>query len=209
MLTYRVKGKQRFYSLGRYGELTVHHARTEALDVLRQARQGTDPAADRTSYRKAPTMVDLAERFIEEHSKVNKKPVSVMEDRRKFRIHILPRFGHRRVVDITRADISELHTAMAATPGAANNVRSLLAKAFNLAEVWGWRPEGNNPTQNVQRYKLTTSERHLSAAELGRLSEVLSEAQRTQSETPEVIAAFRLLILTGCRRGSIGLWRHT
>ncbi len=203
VLTYRVKGKQRFYSLGRYGELTVQEARTEALDVLRQARQGKDPAEDRMAYRKAPTMADLAERFIEEHSKVNKKPASVVQDRQRFRLHILPRLGHRRVVDITRADVAELHTAMAAIPGAANNVRSLLAKAFSLAEVWGWRPEGSNPTQHVRAYKTQRRERHLSPAELRRLAEVLAEAERLQTTGPEVIAAMRLLILTGCRRNEI------
>ncbi len=203
VLTYRVKGKQRFYSLGRYGELTLHKARTEALDVLRQARQGKDPAEDRMSYRQAPTMADLAERFIEEHSKVNKKPVCVHQDRRRFRNHVLPRLGQRRVVDITRADIVELHTAMAATPGAANNVRSLLSSAFNLAEAWGWRPEGSNPVRQVQRYKLRKRERHLSPKELARLARVLAEAERQQSIPAAAIAAIRLLILTGCRRNEI------
>ena len=201
--TYRFRGKQRFYTVGTFGKMTVDEARTEALDVLRQARQGKDPAEDRMAYRKAPTMADLAERFIKEHSEVNKKPDSVDQDRRRFRLHILPRLGHRRVADIARADVAELHTAMAATPGAANNVRSLLGKAFALAEVWGWRPEGSNPTQHVKAYKMQKRERHLSPAELGRLSEVLAEAERTQTISLEAISAIRLLILTGCRLNEI------
>ncbi len=203
VVTYRIKGKQRFYSLGRYGELTIHQARTEVLDVLRQARLGTDPAADRMAYRNAPTMADLAERFIEEHSKINKKPACVKEDRRKFRKHILPRFGHRRVVDITRSDIAKLHSEMATTPGEANNTRSLLSKALNLAEVWGWRAEGSNPTKYVRAYKMTRRERHLSPAELGRLAEVLAEGERTQAVGREAMVAIRLLILTGCRLNEI------
>ncbi len=79
----------------------------------------------------------------------------------------------------------------------------MLAKAFNLAEVWGWRPEGSNPTQHVQAYKMPKRERHLSPAELGRLSDVLAEAERTQAIKPEPIAAIRLLILTGCRLNEI------
>ncbi|MCP3994683.1 MAG: site-specific integrase, partial [bacterium] len=85
------------------------------------------------------------------------------------------------------------------TPGAANNVRSLLAKAFSLAEVWGWRPEGSNPTQHVKAYKTQKRERHLSPVELGRLAEVLAEAERTQAIPRAPIAAIRLLLLTGCR----------
>ncbi len=43
----------------------------------------------------------------------------------------------------------------------------------------------------------------LSSSELARLSEVLTEFERTQAESPYVIAAIRLLILTGCRVGEI------
>lgn len=199
LLTYRIKGKQRFYQLGRYGELTVYQARTEALDTLRQARQGTDPAADQMAYRRSPTMADLAERFIEEHSKINKKPVCVTADQRRLRKHILPRLGHRRVIDISRTDVAELHTSMAATPGAANTTRDLLSKAFSLAEVWGWRPEGSNPTRHVKGYKMPKRERYLSPAELARLSEILVEGERTESISQEPVSAIRLLILTGCR----------
>ena len=38
--------------------------------------------------------------------------------------------------------------------------------------------------------------------ELRRLGEVLAEAERSGTETPYIIAAFRLLILTGCRLGA-------
>ena len=168
--TYRVRGKQRFFTLGRYGELTVQEARAKALKVLADTRSGQDPAADRLAYRKAPTVADLAERFIEEYSRLNKKPVCVATDRRNFDKHVLPSLGRRRVVDVTRTDIAELQTSMAPTPGAANNVRALLSKAFNLAEVWGWRPEGSNPVRHVERYKQAKRERYLSAEELGRLA---------------------------------------
>ncbi|MDP6813460.1 MAG: site-specific integrase [Alphaproteobacteria bacterium] len=52
-------------------------------------------------------------------------------------------------------------------------------------------------------------ERFLSAEELARLGTVLSEAERTATELPGVIAAIRLLIFTGARLGEIlGLqWR--
>ena len=46
-------------------------------------------------------------------------------------------------------------------------------------------------------------ERYLSQIELQRLGQVLSEAEQDGSETLYVVAAFRLLLLTGCRLGEI------
>jgi integrase len=74
---------------------------------------------------------------------------------------------------------------------------------FNLAEVWGLRPDGSNPCRHVPKYREKKRERYLSQAELRRLGAVLSDCEADGSESPFVIAAFRLLILTGCRLGEI------
>jgi hypothetical protein len=66
--------KQRFVTLGRYGEMTVHEARTEAMAVLLSVRRGEDPSGDRIAYRNSPTMEDLAERHMREHLRPRKKP---------------------------------------------------------------------------------------------------------------------------------------
>jgi integrase len=203
VVTYRVRGKQRFYTIGRFGELTLDDARTEALEVRAQARRGQDPAGERLTSRNAPTMKDLAKRFMDEHSRPHKKASSSNEDEREWQMYVLPKLGHRKVKDITRDDLAAIHASMASTPAMANNLRDLLHKAFNLAEVWGWRPEGTNPCRHVRRYKQEKRERYLSATELGRLSDVLAEAERAKSENPYAIAAIRLLILTGCRRNEI------
>ena len=75
----------------------------------------------------------------------------------------------------------------------------MLSKMFNLAEVWGWRPDGSNPCRHVKRYKEHKRERFLSPEETERLGQVLREAEE---EMPSAVAAFRLLLLTaaGCRR---------
>jgi hypothetical protein len=40
VVTYRCRGRQRFFTLGRYGELTLHEAHTMALEALGEARRG-------------------------------------------------------------------------------------------------------------------------------------------------------------------------
>ncbi|MBI3089772.1 MAG: hypothetical protein HYY96_03820 [Candidatus Tectomicrobia bacterium] len=54
-------------------------------------------------------MRDLFEQHLEKHALPKKKPKSVYEDRRLANQHILPRLGSRRVAEVTRADVAQLH----------------------------------------------------------------------------------------------------
>jgi integrase len=74
---------------------------------------------------------------------------------------------------------------------------------FNLAELWGLRPDGSNPRRHIKKYPEEKRERYLSPAELAVLGEVLSRAEQEGVEDPYAIAAIRLLILTGCRLNEI------
>jgi integrase len=74
---------------------------------------------------------------------------------------------------------------------------------FNLAELWGLRPDGSNPRKHIKKYREDKRERFLSAAELRRVGEVLREMEAEGLEMPSAIAAVRLLILTGCRLNEI------
>jgi len=203
VVSYWIHGQRRFYVLGQYGKLTLPQAREAALEVFLSVRRGTDPAGDRSSTRKAPTVAELADRHISDHAKIKNKPVSVQRDRRAWDRYILPKLGQRKVKDITRTDVAKLITDLAETPAMANKVLTLLSKAFNLAEVWGWRPEGTNPCRHVGRYREEGRDRYLSESELRRLGKVLTEAEGTWGTSPHAIAAIRLLILTGCRSAEI------
>lgn len=204
VVTYRADGRQRFFTLGRYGELTVHQARTRAMEVLASVRRGEDPSGDRIAYREAPTMKDVCERYLREHARPRKKAYSAESDERAWRRYILPRLGKKKVADVTRADMFQLHAQMGEkTPVQANRTLALLSKAFNLCEIWGWRPDGSNPVRHVPRFPEMKRERFLSDSELLRLAEALSEVERLQLEAPASIAAIRLLLLTGCRSGEI------
>lgn len=204
VVAYRTDGRQRFMTVGRVGTMTVHEARTKAMEVLASVRRGDDPSGDRQAYRQSPTMKDLAERYMREHARPRKKAFSVENDDRVWRKHLLPRLGKKKVADVTRADVFQLHSEMGLkTPIQANRTIALLSKAFNLCEIWGWRPDGSNPVRHVPRFKENKRERFLSEAELLRLAEALNEVERLQLEEPASIAAIRLILLTGCRSGEI------
>ena len=98
------------------------------------------------------------------------------------------------------ATIADFHHGMRKTPYQANRALGVISKMFSLAEVWGWRAEGTNPCRHVKPYRERKRERFLSEEETVRLSEVLRRAER---EMPSAVAAFRLLLLTGCRMSEI------
>ena len=88
-------------------------------------------------------------------------------------------------------------------PYDANRCLEIISKMFNLAEMWGLRPDGTNPRKHIRKYPEAKRERFLSAAELRRVGETLREMEDEGIELPSAIAAVRLLMLTGCRLGEI------
>ena len=200
---YRKGGRTRRIALGRHGNVTVEEARLLAKEVLGDVAKGENPAEDIAQHRKAPTVAALCERFFEAHVMERCKPSTQGEYRRAINMFINPALGSFKLVDVERKDVAELHHKFRDKPYQANRTLGVLSKMFNLAEIWGLRPDGSNPCRHVPKYREHKRERYLSQVELQRLGQVLAEAEQDGSETPHIIAAFRLLILTGCRLGEI------
>lgn len=196
---YRKGGRTRRVSLGRHGKITVDEARRLAKDVMGQVAMGENPAEEIALERRAPTVAALCDRFFREHAEERCKPTTQQEYRRALDLFIKPEIGSFKVVDVERKDIAALHHKHRETPYQANRTMQVLSKMFNMAEIWGMRPDGSNPCRHVPKYREQKRERYLSQHELQRLGAVLAEAERNGSESLHVVAAFRLLILTGCR----------
>ncbi|MDE2075368.1 MAG: integrase arm-type DNA-binding domain-containing protein, partial [Alphaproteobacteria bacterium] len=145
-------GQRRKPAIGRYGEITVEQARGIAQDWLAEVRRGVDPSAQRMAIRQAPTVKELFDRFITEYCETRNKPTTVKSNRGYGKCHILPALGHLKVPDVTRSDISNLMKKMSRTRPNANRVLAVTRKMFNMAEVWGLRPDGSNPCRHVPKY---------------------------------------------------------
>ena len=201
---YRTKGgQQRRPAIGVHGVLTADEARKEAQRGLREASLGGDPSAATQSQRNQRTFADFADEYMERHANVKKKVRSADEDRRNLENHLKPKFGKKKIGDIQRADVARFHHDMREKPGAANRCIALLSKMFNLAKLWGYRPDNSNPTRHIEKYKENKIERFLSAKELSRLGKALKEGEELETEKPPAIAAIRLLIFTGCRKEEV------
>ena len=176
LLKYRAGGNQRWLTIGRHGEITAEEARTKATKLRAAIADGKDPARLRDDAATALTVDELADRYLAEHALPHKKPSSVEEDRRNLALHVRPDLGPLKARDVTRQDILRLHHKLRATPFAANRVRSLLSKMFELAEAWGIRPEASNPCRRVPKYAERSRERFLSMDELNRLGHEIGRA---------------------------------
>jgi len=230
VLKYRFGHRQRWYTIGKHGSpWTPEKARTEAKRLLGMVADKCDPAGMRDTLRNRPTVAELCVRFLEEHSADHKKESSHLNDTSNINNHVLPLLGRLYVTDVTRADIDRFkrdvkdgktvkdekrgkrsRSIVRGGPGVANKCLSLLSKMFNMAEMWGLRLDGSNPCRHIGRYKSQAKERFLSERELADLATVLNDAETGGTHSPYVIAAIRLLVLTGARLGEILAleWSH-
>jgi integrase len=196
VLNYRVAGRERRHTIGQFPAWSVRLAREEAARLKREIDRGFDPVGEREEARSAPSIAELADRYLVEHAEAKKKPRSVEEDRRNLKLHVRPTIGKLKVAAVSRDDISRLHGSMRASPIGANRVLALLSKMFGLAETWGLRPQNTNPCRGIDKYRERARDRLVSADELARLGDALA-AHKGYWAGPAVI---RLMALTGMRK---------
>jgi len=137
LIQYRnAEGKSKRKSIGKYGVLTPDEARQEARRLLAAVTMGDDPVSATKAQRAAPTVADLADRYLAEYARAHKKERSRLEDERIIVQTVKPALGDKKVAGVSRDEIAKLHHALQATPYAANRTLALLSKMFNLAEAW-------------------------------------------------------------------------
>ncbi len=193
IIQYRQGGQSRRLTLGRHGVLTADEARRLAKLHFGSVAHGKDPVAEKREERKAPTVKDLADDYMERHALPTKRPNSIKNDRLLLDKHILPKLGSLKVAALTQRDVEPLLIAMKDRPYQANRVRALLSKMLSLAVAWGWRAD--NPARGVSPYQEEKRDRWLNEAELSRLFAVLDAHPNRRSAN-----AVRLITLTGARR---------
>jgi integrase len=187
-------------TIGRHGSpWTPETARGEAKRLLGMIEDGADPAADKIARREAPTVAELAERFLAEHAAAKRKGSTAAEYKRLLEKMVLPALGNRKAAEVTRAEVARLHHELRAAPYQANRVLAVLSKMFNLAERWALRPDGSNPCRHVEKFAERKRERMLSPAELARLGDALA----AYDGSPYVVAAVKLLVFTGARLSEV------
>ena len=196
-------GQRRKPAIGQFGEITVEQARSIAQDWLADVRKGKDPSAEKSAARQAATVKELFERFIADYSESRNKPSTVKSNRGYGKLYIIPQLGQMKVPDVTRADISNLMKKMSKTPTNANRVLAAVRKMFNMAEVWGMRPDGSNPCRHIPKFPERGKTRLITDTELRQLYAYLDQAEAEGLEHPFILLAVRLQFEFAARMSEI------
>ena len=201
----RAGGKSKRMTVGRHGLISAEQARRKAAQIIADIKAGNEPTAANGAARldAGPTVAEVAERFMREHAAVRCKPATIRHCRHTLDRHLLPALGDARLGEIGRERVAALQYSLHETPVMANKVVDMLSRLYNMAELWGIAPESGNPCRFIRKYKEHPRERFLSDGEFRRLGRVLDEVEAQGKVHPSAAAAFRLLMLTGCRKSEI------
>ena len=209
VLNYRTRaGRERRYTIGDAGGeggWTIGAARIKARELKRLIDDGGDPLADIEADRAAPTVADLIDRFENEHLP-RKRPGTTADYKRILDKYVRPHFGnHLKVADVTFNDIQRLHDKVTAAghPYRANAVVRVCSKMFALSVApWGMRTDPN-PCKGLERNPEAKRKRYLK--EDGGQEHELVRLTKALAKYPDqrIANVFRLLLLTGARRGEV------
>ncbi|HEX7184370.1 MAG TPA: tyrosine-type recombinase/integrase [Thermoanaerobaculia bacterium] len=195
---YKLHGRARRMTLGEHGrDLTLEAARKLAVARRLAVQAGGDPATEAEAAAAAPTVRDLAARYLTEHAA--KRSASTRRAAEMlFRLYLIPALGSRKVAAVTWNDLDALHRKLAHTPYQANRLLSLASKAWALAARWGWFPRTlPNPARDHDRYPEQPRGQALDHDQLVRLGAALDQERNGATS----VAALRFCLLTGCRPG--------
>ena len=227
-LRHSVDGRQREERLGWASEGWTLARAQEELSRLRKAkRTGEGPATlrdEREANRRAErrqaeeeaaqargqrTVADLWDRYRKEVMAIGNKRSTIAEKTRMWTRRIELAIGDLTISDVTEEDASAVVRAplrldpagqVVAGKAEAGNLYRLLHHMFHKALQWRLRPkEAGNPLESVTEPKAPRRERLLAGAEIGALLKALDAAEADETEHRRVIAAIRVVILTGPR----------
>ena len=196
----RIAGRSRRMVIARYEEMKLAEARRRARGLLERIRAGDNPADDILREKRTPTVKEFAQEYLRRCDPYW-KPSGRKTVRIYLKARILPAFGAMPLDRVGPEDVAEWFDAASRDkPGAANRAFEILRSMMFRAEEWGFREPGTNPCVGIRKNARRNIARFLDTEELGRLGRAL---ETNETQWPEAVAAIRLLVLTGCRRGEV------
>ena len=224
LVAYRIGGRAKRLTICKVGSpYTVDQAREVAVRMLRLAREGRDPALAKAEERKAVTVAELVDAYLNEGPalRANKKASSWATDRSVFSSHVKPLLGRRLAKDVDASDVARMQADIAAGKTAraekgealrgrrrvtgGKRVAALAVSILSAAYQFGIETSrlADNPARGVARLKTPGRERFLSEVEVAAVAEALSAMMEEAEINAGMADAIRLLLLTGCRRNEV------
>lgn len=199
----RVAGRPERLRIGGFPELDVPTARQAALALLGAIALGRNPAAERRTARgergtaaTPKTLADLWDLYLRLHSRPRLKSSHANEWR--WRKHVGPELGSRRLASLQRAEIEGFVVRVAENSGPAEASNCLVLLRSMLSKAVEWELLASNPARGVKRFRIAPRERFLSREELARLFAALVEERNEDLRDFVALALF-----TGQRVGNL------
>lgn len=195
-------GKERRMTVGLCHKVPLDRARVEARKLIANADLGRDVAQERKEARQVlpetnPTFAEFSERWLTEVVERRNRPGTVKLRRLLVKNHILPNLGTKRLSELSRKDIEDMHYSISTRyPVAANRAVSTCSAILATAVRWGLLEQ--NVALNIEKNAEEGRERYLTPDEVKAVINALAESPAQDSAD-----AVRLLIMTGARVGEV------
>lgn len=191
----RNRSEQGKVTIGKFPAMTVEEARKIARAHRVDVDTGGNPSQGKKEARQAPTLSDLADHYCDVHGPARGlKPQTISDARSLLDRLAVPKFGRRKVAEITVGDVRAMHSLAREKVSRyqANKLRAVLSRMFTLAIQNEWRTD--NPCKGVEKFSEDQRWTHLSPDHVTALLDAC-DAYRDQSAANAV----RLLLFTGAR----------
>ena len=199
----RINGRACNLGLGTYPIVTLAEARTKALENARAVAQGCDPR-DRS---RTPTFEQAAEQVVQLHEptwKAGGGASSAKVWRSSLRTYAFPRFGSKRVHEITSGDVLRVLTPIWHTKTeTARRVKGRISTVMKWTIAQGYRDD--NPAGDAVSAALPKSgarQEHHRALPHAEVGEALRKV-RESGASPAAKLAFEFQVLTAARSGEV------
>ncbi|WP_319586509.1 tyrosine-type recombinase/integrase [uncultured Desulfobulbus sp.] len=192
------KQKPIISTIGKWPSVPLHEARSRASRLLVEVRDGIDPLQLKRQRRAEMTIAEVAEIFMQEHAKPNKK--SWRDDECRLNKRIIPDFGAKKMSDLSHEDVKRWHSGLVSaglSRTTANRYLEVLSGLYTVV-----LPKTENPCDGIKHYREVQRDRFLNQDEVRRLFATL------EAEQNEDIRDYILLSLfIGARRANIQAMR--
>lgn len=146
----------------------------------------------------------LLERWFE-HAETRLSPTTLRGYRRLAKQRIIPRFGARKLAEVTTAELDRFYDGLISAglgPQTVRNIHSVIRRAYAHALRWGWATV--NPATNTQPPTVPRRRRESLSAE--QVRQAIEAAREIEAEFGVFL---RLAFATGARRGELCALRWT
>lgn len=226
ILTYRLDGKKRFYTIARVDEITLGKAREFARREISRIRlEGQGPSERAEDRKEAPTVSEGLDRYFNEYVPVRIDNGLFTENslrhyRNQADNYVRPALGNKRIADVTRQDIEKMLVTkfksqetqkslgcLQDKPTQRNRVLAFVSRLFNLFEAWELRPQHTNPVRGIDRAREQSRARVMDNKEMAALATAL---HTNYDKSPAAIAAILTAAVSGLRISEVLKmeWEH-